>query len=54
MEIFFIVNNSCFVIISLNKSAANSKATQEAIGKLKDEINSLNLKISTNTQAFKS
>lgn len=49
MEIFLLLIILVFVIISLNKSAANSKATQEAIGKLKDEINSLNLKIDTQT-----
>jgi hypothetical protein len=48
MEIFLLLI-ILVVIISLNKSAANSKATQEAIGKLKDEINSLNLKINTQT-----
>lgn len=53
MEIFLLLIILVFVIISLNKSAANSKATQEAIGKLKDEINALNLKISTNTQTLK-
>ncbi|MCT3774887.1 DUF2339 domain-containing protein [Elizabethkingia anophelis] len=49
MEIFLLLIILVFVIISLNKSAANSKATQEAISKLKDEINSLNLKIDTQT-----
>lgn len=49
MEIFLLLIILVFVIISLNKSAANSKTTQEAIGKLKDEINSLNLKIDTQT-----
>lgn len=53
MEIFLLLIILVFVIISLNKSAANSKVTQEAIGKLKDEINALNLKISTNTQTLK-
>ena len=49
MEIFLLLIILVFVIISLNKSAANSKTTQEAISKLKDEINSLNLKIDTQT-----
>ena len=53
MEIFLLLIILVFVIISLSKSASNSKATQEAIGKLKDEINSLNLKINTSLQPLK-
>ncbi len=47
MDIFLLLIILVFVIIILNKSTANSRKTQEAISKLKDEINSLNLKMDT-------